>query len=214
MLLATYQARARRRGVILLVVLALLTLFTIVGLPLVFYAASAADASRVNRESEDFPPDQIIVPLDTPESLLGAFLAQLFYDTFDTATAAGNIGVASALRGHSFGRLTFGLNTAGGNTVPYNGMGRRHYKLAAGPLATLDDYSLVNYQYFLSDALLRDPERVGDPRSGPAATQVAYNSPANVPYTYPDLNNMFLAAIKADGTVLARSFHRDWNGFG
>ncbi len=36
----------------------------------------------------------------------------------------------------------------------------------------------------------------------------------NAPYTYPDLNNFYLAAVKADGTVLAQSFHRGYAGFG
>src|SRR5262249_45266654 len=32
----------------------------------------------------------------------------------------------------------------------------------------------------------------------------------NAPYTYPDLNNLYLGAVKADGTVLLPSFHRPW----
>ena len=32
----------------------------------------------------------------------------------------------------------------------------------------------------------------------------------NVSYSYPDINSMFLAAVKADGTVMVPSFHRPW----
>ena len=32
----------------------------------------------------------------------------------------------------------------------------------------------------------------------------------NAPYTYPDLNNFFLAAVNADGQVLTPSYHRAW----
>src|SRR5262245_53750696 len=123
MRLLTHQVHnRRRRGVILLVVLALLTLFTLIGLALVFYAASAGDAARVNKGSEDFPPDEILLPQDSPESLLGAFLAQLFYDTNDAAGSASNIGVGSAMRSHSLARLTYGYNSAAVNNVPYNGV--------------------------------------------------------------------------------------------
>src|SRR5205085_3166873 len=31
-----------------------------------------------------------------------------------------------------------------------------------------------------------------------------------VPYTYPDLNSTFLAAVRGDGAVLLPSFHRPW----
>src|SRR5207253_3977980 len=87
---------------------------------------------------------------------------------------------------------------------------------------TISDYWLVNYTFFPNDpqfnnlTFLRDPERVSpkgpgvpDPwRTDPAnlAGRGPYVGGFNAPYTYPDLNNLFLAAVKADGTVLMPSF--------
>jgi hypothetical protein len=189
-----------RRGVILMVVLALLTLFAIIGITFVMYADSEATAARVAREAETQQrPDM------EPEQALAFFLGQLIYDATDDVN-----GVGSGLRGHSLARTLYGYNygaTATPNIVPFNGVGRLHQ--AGG----VDDYTLVNYTWFSTDPLmggkLRDPERVGT-RGGPVAPQ---NNPyvgGNAPYTYPDLNNFFLAAVKADGTVLVPSFHRPW----
>src|SRR5262245_48057558 len=115
----TRQARnSQRRGVILMVVLALLTLFAIIGLTFVLYASSAADNARVSREAETQDrPD-----LD-PEMALSLFLAALIYDHPDDES-----GVYSALRGHSLARTMYGnydgeirnANTPGIN--PYTGM--------------------------------------------------------------------------------------------
>lgn len=210
--------RSQRRGVILLVVLAMLTLFALIGLAFFFYASSEAQSALVAKETEDHPPDEITLPPDPPETLLSNWLAQWIFDTNDTPTSSTNPGLASSLRGHGLVRLMYGwrppAETGGANTntVAYNGVGRRHYTITTTPAGALegqDDYYLPHYLYFANDGLKRDPERVG-----PTDALQPFNSPANVPYTYPDLNNMFLAAIRADGTVLARSFHRDWTGFG
>ena len=72
-----------------------------------------------------------------------------------------------------------------------------------------DDYKLVNYTYFPQDGFIRDPERLGWRTT---ATLNAYAYGANAPYTAADLNSMFLAAVKNDGTVLTPSYYRDWNG--
>src|SRR5262245_21808751 len=89
-----------RRGIILLVVLSLLTLFAIVGLTFAIYAESAAEASRATREVEDlFHPDV------DPELALAEALSQIIYDVPDDET-----GCYSALRGHSLARLMYGFD--------------------------------------------------------------------------------------------------------
>ena len=207
----------RRRAVILLIVLVLLTLFAIIGLAFVLYSSSEADASRIYRESWQVPP----VPDVTPETAMAYFLRSLVYDESDDS------GIDSAMRGHGLLRSMYGLNytvSADGtivlenNTVPFNGTGRLHTPSAFGadlaaPPEAKDDYYLVNYTYCPDDGFLRDPERPGT-RSDPLAPRQPFVGGFNAPYTYPDLNNMFLAAVKADGTVLLPSFHRPWTGFG
>src|SRR5206468_11547097 len=109
-------------------------------------------------------------------------------------------------RGHSLARLLYGLNDEGINAVPFNGVGRLH---GESPLAGVDDFSLVNYTYFPADGFLRDPERVGW-RAGLDKPRGLFTGGLHVPYTYPDLNNLLLAAVRADGTVLMPSYHRPW----
>jgi hypothetical protein len=247
------EVRARR-GFILVVVLALLTLFAVVGLSFVFYANTAAVSSRLFREAETQSQPDI-----APELLLAHFLGQLVYDVPDDER-----GLYSCLRGHSLARNMYGLNytkVAGGplryddsrgvplNQVPFNGTGRLHTKLpVAGAAAPgtynnpfqpgIDDYLLINYTYFPKDGFIRDPERFGAlVVQGPRTQYRPYRTDPkfvnempgyyvggfNAPYTYPDLNNLFLAAVKAGtgdlppplgkvtaGTVLMPSFHRPW----
>lgn len=208
-----------RRGVILLVVISLLALFAIVGLAFVYYAQSAADSARVYRESFARPPAG---GPDVPASeLLDEFLRQLIYDVPDTFTGGiggvgGVGGVSSALRGHSLGRTIYGWNSASTNasplnTTPYDGIGRLHHNytvIAPTPMGTFDDYKMVNYTYFYKFAI-HDPERPGW-RISIGLPVNTWTGGFNPSYTYPDLNNMFLAAVKADGTVLTPSYHRKW----
>lgn len=202
---STLRPDDARRGLILLVVLFMLTLFAIAGISLVLYADAEASAARLNRDAAIYPqPDM------EPELAVSYFLSQLLYDSLDDET-----GIYSALRGHSLSRNMWGLETTwdatrnrwtlNNNYVSYHGAGRLHFP---GPLGQ-DDYYLINYQYFPVDGFLRDPERYG-PRASPAAPRTQPYIGGNVCYTYPDLNSMFLAAARADGTVLIPSFHRPW----
>src|SRR4051812_13650842 len=88
------RPRPPRRGVILMVVLALLTLFAIVGISFVLVANSQETSSRLAREAEQQQRPDV-----DAEAALSMFLGQMIYDCPDDAT-----GVASGLRGHSLGR--------------------------------------------------------------------------------------------------------------
>ncbi|MCS6850728.1 MAG: hypothetical protein NZ700_06125 [Gemmataceae bacterium] len=185
------DVQGRRRGVILLVVVSMLTLFAIVGLSFVLYAEAEATASRNFRDAQaPFRPDA------EPELLFNYFLEQLIFDCPDNET-----GVYSAMRGHGMVRAVFG----GEGDTPFNGAGRIHAPGVFGE----DDYYLTNYTYFPSDGFVRDPERAGT-RQSPVHGRGPFIGGFNVPYTYPDHNNMFLAAVDNTGRVIMPSFHRPW----
>ena len=201
----------KRRGVVLLVVLALLSLFAAVAISFVLYADAEAVATRYAVQAQ-----QSAAPDADPELLLAYFLKQQLFDVKDDPG-----GVASALRGHSLMRTMWGSQyelasndtlVLGNNTIAYNGTGRLHqtYPATAPPaLRNQDDQKLINYTYFASDGFVRDPERQGL-RANPAASRGDFVGGFNPPYTYPDLNNVFLAAMRADGAVLTPSYHRPW----
>jgi hypothetical protein len=210
---------------VLIVVIALLTLFAVAGVAFVYYASGEATASRAYREAGD-----VLRPDAEPELLFAYFLQQLLYGVNDDEG-----GVYSALRGHELLRNLYGRNYTinydgtiyeGTNNIPFSGTGRLHYLQPAFGTPPVDDYNLVNYSYFPADGFLRDPERYNvDPvtkRPGRKGLRPAgapdnrgpFVGTANPSYTYPDLNHLFLAAVDGNGNVLARSFHRDWTGFG
>src|SRR5205814_1959740 len=120
-------------------------------------------------------------------------------------------GVTSGLRAHSAARTMYGWRPpaeTGGvntNTNPFNGIGRLHAALNG---ALGDEYNLVNYTYFPADGKLHDPERAAW-RTDPTQPQGQYFG-ANASYTYPDLNTLFLGAVRADGVLLSPSYHRPW----
>jgi hypothetical protein len=210
------QAAANRRAVILMVVLVLLTLFALLGISFVLYADAQFKASQIARDAET--PSTADVPAD---ELLSFFLSQLIYDVKDDQN-----GVFSAMRGHSLARSVYGYHydddgSVADNSTPWNGIGRLHTGTASGQCKPmnpwgLDDYLLVNYTYQSADNFLRDPERIGPAgttnwRTDPTKPRGPFIGGFNVPYTYPDLRNMFLGAVRAsDGAVLTQSFHRPW----
>lgn len=154
-----------------------------------------------NRAANAQPPSGS----SAPDTLFAWALGQLIYDVADDAQ-----GVSSALRGHSLSRTMYGFNDQVLNTQPFNGTGRLHFThgLDSGAISGADDDRLINYQAFDGE-LLRDPERYGS-RANARQARPFFTAGFNAPYTYPDLNSMFLAAAHSDGTVITPSFHRDW----
>src|SRR5690349_4467988 len=102
----------QRQGVILMVVLAMLALFAIVGLTFVLYAQNSH--TRANNFSmawqlpfRDTPTTGGTTPPPdvSPDLLFRWALGQLIYDVDYTST-----GVQSAIRGHSMARTMYGYN--------------------------------------------------------------------------------------------------------
>lgn len=213
-----------RRGQMLIIVLLLLTLFSIVGVVLAFFTSALASRMRMNGEAAavggtDFPHD------GTQE--MNAFLESLIYpaDESDPAT------LTNALRGHDLTRTMFGYYGTG---AAFDGLGTFHepvnsyqdyggtpYGLPAGGLYS-DRSRYVNHTAILFNgrSILIDPEFTGarpkvnsqnvfDVFPGPGGTRTYV--PRNAPYTYPDLKDFYLAAISpATGEVLVPSFYRPW----
>lgn len=214
MILSSHPAQAgARRGVILLIVISLLTLFAVVGIAFVYYANAKADAARIYRETMQQALAQ--GPDESPENLLSEFMRQFIFDVEDTKTD-------SVLRGHSLARTMYGYKAytapaPNPNVYAYSGTGRLHHtqvppsfvKDGMGNLE--DEYNLVNYVQFSSDTSVHHPERVGwTPQPNPGSPLFAGGF--NASYTYPDVNNMFLGAYKSDGTLLFQSYHRAATG--
>ncbi|MGF1578095.1 MAG: hypothetical protein ACFCD0_01895 [Gemmataceae bacterium] len=212
------QNLAKRRALVLLIVVTMLSIFSLVALSFVFYAQSEATASRYSRQANEEP-----APTLDPEHAFSFFLSQLLYGPEDNA-----VGWQSSMRGHSLATNMYGVprpKSTAPLTIPYNGVGRLSYTIQAGGPASLvgqDNQKLVNYTWLINtrdgyEKVLRDPGYFGfraDEQTGVGQGTQRYYGGINPTYTYPDLNNMFLAVVNGNGEVLLPSFHRPWTGIG
>jgi len=230
---------AERPAAVLLIVLVILSIFASIGLAFILYAESEAKSSSNFRESTDFRgPDldpemafalflQDLI-FGNKDDASGVFSALRGHDMLrnmyglnykfvsgnsgpiaftDTDTVMVN-GVPTAITVNTFKQ-------------PFSGMGRLHYQQDPD-FAGADEYYLVNYTHFpdyntatvgvdlpiFAGKKLRDPERLGA-RAGLNQPRGQYSGGFCPPYTAADFNCMFLAAMKADGTIMVPSFHRD-----
>lgn len=232
-MLATHHRRPpARRGAILIVVLAMLALFAVVGLSFVLYAESQASAARNNTRA--YNDDDRPEPVPAAEYALG----QIVFGTDD---------LVSIFRGHGLADSRFGFDhdtnplTTNANVLftPYAGTGIPAETLTvanqgAGWNFTLDRRRVINFTRVNTDFanpvpttwFVVDPQRQTDPDGpGPQPGVVrdqAWTPPANspflpgtfvnkaVPATYPDRGNFYLAMMDpASGQVVVKSFHRD-----
>src|SRR5262245_59417469 len=92
--IAEANGHEKRRGVVLLVVISLLSIFAVVGLSFVYYADAEATSSRTVREASQPSRGDI-----DPEMLFAFGMGQMLYDTPNEY---------SALRGHSMARSIYG----------------------------------------------------------------------------------------------------------
>jgi hypothetical protein len=191
-----YQSSStpRRKGVVLLVVMAMLALFAALGISFVFYADAVAYSAEANRLAMSNDRTDV-----EPDVVASYFLREFIYGTTNPY---------SAMRGHSLGETLYGYNPGTLNYTPFNGPGRASYTFNGGatPATGLDSQNMVSFVPYSTDPFVRDPGAYQH-RMHP---QYGYKEGTNVPWTAPDRHNMFLAVMAADGKVMLPSFHRPW----
>lgn len=205
----TRRHPARRRGAVLIVVLAMLVLFAVLGLSFVLYSEAQYTAAKHDKEDKND---------DTDPNAVAA--AQLYM----AALVQGPSDESHPLRGHDFASRKYGIDTSGATTqfvLPYagfaagkiynpvTGQSNAAWNLSPG-LSGVVNYSRINTAPGGTEWFIYDPMRsTGAPRThaAPAYANVFFNE-ADA-YTYPDRFNFHLAfQDPTTGEVVLPSFHR------
>ena len=183
----------KRKGMILLVVVAFLAMFTVMGLTYLLHADNQLKNSIDELLALDMKEDPYKIIDLKPSVALDFFLEKFLYDQADSTTGG------NAIRGQSLARNIYGGYVLGAlNDKAFSGIGKLNKDFVIAG-STIKEWQMVNYSF--SNAL--NPERLNDGGSG------VKTSTWNAPYTYPDHNNFYLVWLKSDGTKVIPSFHRD-----
>lgn len=207
----------RRKGMILLVVVAFLSLFAVMGVTYIIYADSQLRQTVDEVNGQDARQDSMRMVDLSPSYMLNFFLEKILYDEADAVrnntgavTNPTPKGVYSSIRGHSLARGIYGWNDAPGalNDRPFNGNGKSNNPVTIGT-STVPFSNMVNHSFFapsISDAtpVKFDPQR--GPRVGPNPSAIVEYW--NAPNTVVDNQNFFLGALNIDAMSMTPSFHR------
>ena len=180
-----------RRGAILIVVLAISSLFAIVGITFVLVAGQNAEKQRILRDARADENGPAIVD-DGTEHVRPLSLARS-----STMSRTMRTGMQNSLRGHSLVAPCMAdtsryrtVHVQRGTTVAWNGVG--NFSDRRPPPRGVDRKFLLNYRQFPGIPQVYDPgirrraPRDGHPGSGAGSIYI----PKNAPYTYPDINNI------------------------
>ncbi len=194
----TRSAR-RRRGAVLIVVLAMLVLFAVLGLSFVLYSEAQLSAARaqklsVNKETE---PNAMLAS----EGWVGGFM----YGKGSTGDDLMN-----PIIGHSVTESKYGY---AGSLLPYSATPMQAEPVGFNFNGITDSRQIVRFTWDTGTNTVFDPQRFynGVPlRNSPTAALVGSYQGKNYPFTYPDRHDFYLAQMDpATGRIVVPSFHRD-----
>jgi hypothetical protein len=218
-----------RRGAVLIVVLAMLVLFAVLGLSFVLYSEAQQSAAKGNKdaESRETRPN--------PQLAAEGYLGGLIYDVGDTGDDLMN-----PIRGHSLARSKYGYQAGVAGVLPFDADPLVYEEVpSAGPIikspkkpgavqpfqglpprtvpfdfnGILDNRQIVRYTWDPATNTVFDPERYYGPadfRRSPTAALTGTYSGKDYAYTYPDRHDYYLAYQEpATGRILLPSFHRN-----
>ncbi len=191
MLLNT-KTDVKRSGMILLIVVAFLSMFMVVGTTYLLVADSIRRTSDFDLNATDKRSDYALMPDIDPRYMFNFALGQILYDVADPTifdAATGKILTHnSSLRGHSLARDIYGGYKVGGaNDRPFQGIGK-----------TATEFANPDYRV---KTLVTGTTVIADPEKGSRQIANAPNAPSsswNVPYTYSDNSHFYLGSYTLD----------------